>query len=188
MHPVTAAMLVGIGLFPSKGKALRRLNRLVEKGRIKLTGTVRRKLGRPEHVFCRSRVKTDQLQHEVELTELCLRIHAEKILRGPYVTNRDIRPDAEFWINGDLYFLEHDRGTSGYTQIVQKRFPLYERNRHLVLWVCPTDERREGLRRRAATIRHTALFATFRDAMASPHGPIWIDHDGGRVALPRSRG
>src|SRR5947208_2090692 len=40
MHPVTAAMLVEIGWFPSKNKALRRLNRLVRRRRIRLVGTV----------------------------------------------------------------------------------------------------------------------------------------------------
>jgi hypothetical protein len=186
-HPVTAAMLVELGFFPGKVKALRRLNRLVEKGRIRLVGTVRRKAGRPEHVFCRIRVKADQLHHEVELTQLCLRIHAEKILRGPQISHRDIRPDAELWINSKLFLLELDRATSGYGQVVRKRFSLYEGTRHLVLWVCPTAERRDGLRRRAAGIRHVALFTTLPDALASPHGAIWIDHDGGRVALPRQQ-
>jgi hypothetical protein len=187
LHPATAAMLVEIGLFPVKAKALRRLNRLVEKGRLRLVGTVRRKAGRPEHVFYRGRVKPDQLHHELELSQLCFRIHAERILRGRLVTHADLRPDAELWINGELYFLEHDRGTSGYRQIERKRFSQYEGSRHLVLWVCPTAERRDGLRRRAAALRHVALFATFRDALADPHGAIWLDHDGGRVALPRHR-
>jgi hypothetical protein len=61
-HPVTATMLVEIDLSPSKSKALWRLNCLVEKRRLRLVGTVRRKAGRPEHVFCRGRVKPVQLQ------------------------------------------------------------------------------------------------------------------------------
>src|SRR5713101_6865060 len=81
-HPVTAAMLVSLGWFPSKNKALKRLRRLAQRGRVRLVGSVARKAGRPEHVWCRYRPKADQLAHEVELTELCLRLHAGQVLRG----------------------------------------------------------------------------------------------------------
>src|SRR5438270_13057695 len=74
MHPVTAAMLVNLGWFPSKNKALRRLRRLVAKKRIRFVGTVCRNTGRPEHVYCRWRLNNGQLLHEVELTELCFRL------------------------------------------------------------------------------------------------------------------
>lgn len=188
MHPVTAAMLVAIGWFPSKNKALKRMHRLVEKKEIRIVGTVCRKSGRPEHVFCRGHwVKADQLLHEVELTELCLRLNAGKILRGPLVTDMVIRPDAEIWINGDLYYLELDRGTMSYQQIQRERYRKYERCTYLVLWVCSSDVRREGLRQRAAGMRAIALFTTFTEAIASPHADIWIDHAGERVALPRQR-
>src|SRR5687768_3277900 len=95
MHPMTAAMLVRIGLFPNENKARRRLGQLVRRGRTRLIGTVSRGLGRPQHVYCRWRPKGNQLLHEVELTELCLCIDAGKILRGPQVTDTATRPDAE---------------------------------------------------------------------------------------------
>ena len=90
-HPVTAAMLVSVGWFPSKNKALKRLRRLTARKRIRLVGTVCRKAGRPEHVYCRWRVKPDHLPHEVELTELCFRLHAGKILRGPHAADARVR-------------------------------------------------------------------------------------------------
>ena len=185
-HPVTAAMLVSLRLFPSKGKALRRLNRLVAKGRIRLVGTVRRKGGRPEHVFCRWRPKADDLIHEVELTDLCLRLDAERIDRGPHVTDQAIRPDAEVWINGQVYYLELDRGTMGYGQM-ERRFRLYEGFAHFVLWVCPAVERRDGLRARAGRLRSCALFTSFAEAVTDPHRALWLDYAGTRVALPSAR-
>jgi hypothetical protein len=188
MHPVTAAMLVGIGLFPSKDKALRRLNRLVEKGRIRLVGTVCRKGGRPEHVFCRWRSKADDLVHEVELTEVCLRLDASKILRGPHATDTNIRPDAEVWINGGLNYLELDRGTMSYAQIVTDRFHKYASCPYLSLWVCPNESRRDGLRLRAESVRHSALFASLPEVLVSPHGRIWVDFSGHWAALPRESG
>jgi hypothetical protein len=187
-HPVTAAMLVRIGWFPSRNKALNRLNRLVRRKRIRLVGTVCGKVGRPENVYARWTPKVDQLLHEVQLTELCLRLDAASILRGPHVHDADIRPDAEVVINGETYYLEWDRGTMGYAQVVRHRFRKYERCRHLVLWVCPTVLRREGLRVRARGIRHVALFATAGDALVSPHGEIWVDYQGQWASLPRQDG
>lgn len=183
-HPVTAAQLVSLRWFPTKNKALRRLRRLVERKRIRLVGTVCRKAGRPEHVFCRYRPKADSLLHEVELTELCLRLHAAKILRGPQAVDPVLRPDAEIWVRGQRFLLELDRGTMGYAQIA-RRFRLYEGSTDLVLWVCGTAERAEGFRRRAGRIRSIALFTTLGEALATPHGPIWRDAGGQRAALPR---
>jgi hypothetical protein len=184
MHPVTASMLVRLGWFPSKNKALRRLNRLVEKGRVRLVGVVSRKAGRPESVYCCWRPKPDQLLHDVTLTQLCLRLDAGRILRGPHVIDQRARPDAEVWINGRLYYLELDRGTMSHEQIV-RRFRKYENCRHLVLWVCPTEARREGLRLRAERIRSVALFTTLAEALDSPHAEIWVDYQGHKASLPR---
>jgi hypothetical protein len=187
MHPVTAAMLVAIGWFPTRAKALRRLRRLAARGRVRFVGSVCRKLGRPEHVYCRWRPKSDDLLHEIELTELCFRLDAARILRGPHATDDRIRPDAEVRLNGQLYYLELDCGTMGYAQM-ERRFRLYEAFPHFVLWVCPTPERRDGLRARAQRLRHCALFATFAEALADPHAAIWIDVKGDRAALPREGG
>ncbi len=183
-HPATAAILARLGWFPTKNKALRRLNRLTRKRRVRLVGTVSRKPGRPEHVFCRWGPKPDQLLHEVWLTEVCLRLDAGQILRGPHATDRHLRPDAEVWINGQPYYLELDRGTMGYAQI-ERRFWLYRECPHPVLWVCSTGERLEGMRRRAEGLRRTALFTTLAEVLASPHAAVWRDFAGGRVALPR---
>jgi hypothetical protein len=177
-------MLVRLGWFPNKRKALKRLGRLRARGRIRLVGTVARKAGRPEYVFSRYRLKADQLIHEVELTEICLRLHAEKILRGTHIADRHRLPDAEVWINKCLYYLELDRGTMGYAQI-DRRFRLYEGCPHLTLWICASVERLESMRRRAERIRGAALFTTLAEAMQSPHGEIWIDFRGDRARLPK---
>ncbi len=187
MHPVTAAMLVSLGWFPSKNKALKRLNRLVRRKRIRLVGTVNQKEGRPENVYCRWTPKVDQMLHEVQLTQMCFRLDAAKILRGSQVLDADICPDAEVWINDELYYLEWDRGTMSYPQIVRYRFSKYETSRHLALWICPSELRRDGLRARAERIHSTALFTTADEALISPHRHIWIDYQGERAALPRQK-
>jgi hypothetical protein len=187
-HPVTAAMLVRLAWFPSHRKARKRLRRLCARRQIRLIGTVSRKAaGRPEHVFARFRPAGDSLLHEVELSELCLRLDAGTIRRGPHVEARDLRPDAELWINGRRYNLELDRGSMGYRQI-ERRFRLYEQTTDVVLWVCSSPERLEGLRRRAKRIRTVALFTTLAEALSTPHGAIWWDYAGNRAALPRDSG
>src|SRR5262245_60193883 len=76
LHPVTAVMLVELGWFPTRNKALKRLGRLVRRGRVRLVGTLSQKAGRPENVYCRWTPKADQLIHEVQLTRMCLRLDA----------------------------------------------------------------------------------------------------------------
>jgi hypothetical protein len=182
-HPVTAAMLVRLGLFARKKKALERLRLLARRHQVRLVGTIWRKAGRPENVYCRWRPKGDQLLHEVELTEVCLRLSVDRLLRGPAVSDRAVRPDAEIWINGELLYLELDRGTMRLGQI-ERRFARYDGCPHVSLWVCPDRQRVENLRGRAETMRCTALFATFADVLTDPQAEIWQDFAGGRVALP----
>jgi hypothetical protein len=110
-HPSTASMLVGVGLFDSKTRASKRLRRLVRKKQLRLAGTVSLKDGRPEHVYCRGIwVKADNVLHEVQLSRLCFKIHADELRRGPRDVDRDLRPDVEISINGQRYLLEFDNG------------------------------------------------------------------------------
>jgi hypothetical protein len=185
-HPATAGMLAGIGLFPNRKKARKRLGRLVERQRLRLLGTVSLKGGRPEQVYGRGRWNGTNLLHEVQLTRVCLKVDAAEVRRGPGEVDGDLRPDAELVIAGARYFLELDCGTMGYADVVRKRFARYRQSDDIVLWVCPTVRRREGLRAHAGSIRSTALFTTLHQALADPHGPVWIDCDGESVALPRA--
>jgi hypothetical protein len=185
-HPATAGMLVNIGFFPTRKKATKRLNRLLQRNQLRRLGTISLKGGRPEHVYARGRGwKADALSHEVLITRLCLKVHAEEIRRGPGEGDPILRPDAELWIHGARYLLEMDCGTKSYPEIVRTRFSKYTACPDLVLWVAPTLTRMEGLRRHAGMIREVALFTTINAALANPHAAIWVDFDGERAALPR---
>lgn len=186
-HPMTAAHLVRVGLFPTAKKARRRLRRLAERHRVKLAGTVHRHPGRPEHVFCRWRPSPQTLRHEVELTDVCLRLHVGRIARGPGATDPHLLPDAELWVNGQRLLLEHDRGTTAVSRLARDRFAKYQACPDLSLWVCPTPARRDALRAAAQALRGTALFCTLPDLLADPHGSVWLDVTGGPAALPRER-
>jgi hypothetical protein len=185
-HPSTASMLVDIGFFPNRKKASKRLHRLTKRRKLRLLGTVSLKCGRPEHVYGRGHWNTTNLTHEVLLTKVCLKIDASEVRRGHGEVDATLRPDAELLIGGRRFFLELDCGTMGYTDVVRKRFAKYQASEELVLWVCPTPARVEGLRRHATMIRSTALFTTLDQVLANPHGLVWNDCDGVRAALPRS--
>ena len=184
-HPATAGMLAEIGWFPSRKKASRRLQRLTQRGQVRLLGTVYLKPGRPEHVYCRGQWKGDNVLHEVQLSRLCFRIHADEVRRGPGETDSELRPDAEAWIGGRRFLIELDCDTKAYPAVVRTRLTKYRFCRDFVLWVAPSLARMEGLRRHAALLRETALFTTLDLALADPHAPVWLDVDGGRTALPR---
>jgi hypothetical protein len=185
-HPVTATMLVQIGLFSNRKKASKRLCRLAQRRKLRLLGTVSLKCGRPEYVYGRGHWNTTNLTHEVLLTKVCLKIDAEEMRRGHGEVDATLRPDAQLLIGGRWFCLELDCGTTGYADVVRKRFTKYQACDDLVLWVCPTASRMEGLRRHATIVRGTALFTTLDEALANPHDRIWIDCDGARAALPRS--
>jgi hypothetical protein len=180
-------MLVSVGLFPNRRKAGKRLHRLVQQKRLRLLGTVSLKAGRPEQVYGRGRWNTTNLTHEVQLTRVCLRIDADEVRRGPGEVDCDLRPDAELVIGGRRFLMEMDCGTMGYADVIRKRFARYQACQDIVLWVCPTECRMEGLRRHAASVRQIALFTTLDKATTDPHAPVWTDCDGVRAALPRSR-
>ncbi len=186
-HPATAEMLVERGLFTTKTRAQKRLRRLVERRQVRFAGTAWLKGGRPEHVYYRyRRPRIDALVHEVQLSRLCLRMQVDELRRGPEQVESAARPDAEFRIGGQRYLLEFDRGTMSFKQLVQTRFAKYRACPDVVLWVCQTLSRMEGLRKRAQLRGKTALFTTLDEAMVDPHGAIWIDVEGKRVSLPRS--
>lgn len=185
-HPVTAALLVAHGWFSTANKARARLRRLAQRGRARRVGTLDGAAGgRPEHVYCRWRPRPETLVHEIELTEVCLKLDARTLRRGPAVIDREVRPDAEAEIGGETYYVELDRGTMGRSQLA-RRFRLYADCPHFSLWVCSTPARRDALRAMAAPLRRTALFTTLDEARRGPHTAVWWDASGGCVRLPRA--
>lgn len=184
-HPITARELVSLGWFPQVAKARKRLRRLAMRRKILCVGSVQRKLGRPELVYSKTRIKSDDLLHEVELSELCLRLNVDQIERGSEIQRSYYRPDAQLTLSGKVLYLEYDRGTMSAKQLEQ-RFQKYRDCQTFCLWVCQTPSRVELLRKLATPIRISGLFTTKAELMHDPHGRIWIDSEGNRASLPQS--
>ena len=178
IHPMTADQLVRYGYFPTRKNALRRMLKLVRTKRIRQCPPVLlHKQGRPENVYCRWQPKHDNLRHEVLLTEFLLPFKDAQIVRG-YDVRHDLRPDAVMTLFGQEYLVEMDTGSMSYRDILRKRFSKYEQFGGIVLWVCLTETRKEGLRSRAERVRHNALFTTLFAHLTEPFGGVWIDYDG----------
>lgn len=191
IHPVTSAMLFQIGLFTSVTRAQRRMLNLARRKKVKYVGPVLLKdRGRPEHVFCRWTPKSDNLTHEIRITQFFFALLMEvsftgiEIVRG-YDTDRKLRPDAEFIIDGVKYLLEMDCGTMTYRDIVRKRFKKYETYDGIVIWIALTDARMNGLRTRGESLRTNALFTTLPAILAEPFGGVLIDFDGQIASIPK---
>jgi hypothetical protein len=185
-HPATALMLVEAGFFPSVTRARKRLRRLVQKKELRIAGTVSLKDGRPQHVYCRCRwLKVDNLVHEIQVSRICFKMHADEVHRGPREVDSFLRPDAELVIRGRRYLLEFDNGTMSYQALVLRRFEKYRFSQNPVLWVCVTPFRAEGLRTRGGVIGEIGLFTTLDLVVQNPHGAIWRTVEGRLVALPR---
>ena len=178
IHPMTIDQIVRQGLFPTKKNAARRMLRHVRQKKVKQCGTVLlHNKGRPENVYCRWNPKLDNLRHEVILTEFLLAYKHAQVVRG-YEIQNDLYPDAVMTLSGQEYLVELDTGSMNYKDIMRKRNKKYETFEGIVLWVALTEARKEGLRRRAESVKHNALFTTLLEHLQNPHGSIWTDYEG----------
>jgi hypothetical protein len=173
-----------MGLFRTADKARRRLRKLRQRKKVKIVGIAQLKDGRPEQVWARWSIAAEKAQHEAEITEFLVRLDGARVVRGCEVD--DFAPDAMVWLGAELFYVEHDRDTMGYAQVVE-RMRQYEGCQGIVLWICPRQSRLEGMMRRAAklpeAIRSLFLFGLFDEAVADPHGEIWTDCEGVRVPI-----
>jgi hypothetical protein len=97
--------------FPSRNKALAGLRRLAQGRQIQLAGTLGRRGGRPEHVYCRWRPRRASFGTRWSRPTLRLRLDAQEVRRGPPSWTCCVLPDAEVLIGGVAFYLEVDRGT-----------------------------------------------------------------------------
>jgi hypothetical protein len=186
MHPATPEILVSLRLFHWTWMARPTLRRLTAITPIHQVGSIRHEHGGLEHVYCGWR-PPGHLAREVQLTRMFSRLHAEDVQRGPFVSDQVVRPDAQLRINGQLYYLELDRGPYDARPIAE-RLCRYEGCPHPSLWVCDSEDGTEDLRRRAEKLGGAARFATVAEAFTDPHAVIWKDVFGIKSPLPRDEG
>lgn len=122
--------------------------------------------------------KSDQLRHEVLLTDF-LRCYPEaEVVRGPFVDNR-IRPDAELtFSDGRAFYVELDTGLQSHTAVLRRQREAYRDVQQMVLYVTLSRRRLSGLVAHAQLVKDIAVFTCLEDAVRDPFGPIWVDAQG----------
>lgn len=121
--------------------------------------------------------------HELQLTEVCLNITAHEIRRLKNVDRR-FNADAEVIIDGHVYYIELDRDTEGYAQ-VKKQMKNYQDAKADVLWIVPTNARKEGMMKNTDC---SSFWFTLYDYALFPHDDVWTNIHGETSPLPLPQG
>lgn len=174
-------MLVMLGLFPNLDRARRRLRRMWERGEIGFMRSVELPDGRRTLVYAKFQI-TNPL-HELQLTDVCLKVKADEIRRLHAVDQR-FNADAEVVIDQKVFYVELDRGTEGYAQ-VRKQMKNYQDANADVLWIVPTITRMNGMMK--GTTSGNLWFTTYAQSL-TPHAEVWVNVHGEVAALPMPQG
>lgn len=138
--------------------------------------------GRPEIAYCNSwRPKSNQLRHEVWLTDFLLCYPDAEVVRG-WKVDTHIRPDAELTLHGRKFYVELDTGEQSHRQ-VRDRQQAYTGVQDFLLYVTLSPRRMAGLIERSRAVQNIALFTTLGQVQSDPHGDVWVDAFGQRAAI-----
>jgi hypothetical protein len=168
-------------LFPSRFAATKRLTRLWQRKKIKRVALVHGvECGRPRYLYSKRPIKVDNGEHEYGLSRILIAIGKGGI-SFPFPDDA-FSPDAYLTIGKETYFLEYDRDTEKMSYIM-KRYEKYRDAPCQVLWVCPTEARREQLRKAAEIVKHNTLFAVESEVRDDPTGRVWLGYSGKRYSV-----
>jgi len=98
------------------------------------------------------------------------------------MVNRKIRADAEMKLGGELFYVELDTASETLAQY-RRRQRAYKNVRSYLLFVTLSEDRMQNLIEDSDAIKTIALFTTLDATLADPHGEVWIDYEGNRVAI-----
>jgi hypothetical protein len=181
VRAATIVQFVAAGIFSSEERGRRRLKRLEQRKKIRCAGYADFD-GKLVKVFCSGRCAI--LEHEIEITEIFLRMRVTRILwTGIPDELQKYNIDRLIEVGEKKFVWEHDRGTEDWYQIRAKMQKLAD-CRFDVLWTCPDDERIARLKAAAPNDRH--WFTTYAQARLDPHAPCWQNNAEEIEALDRA--
>jgi len=157
-------------LIPSEKALYRRLAKLRRASRVFVIGTLPSSNGRPPEVYANRRWKSDNVEHEVMLSEALLNWHLEclhlECLRGDDVDPR-LSPDATI-LGGDWQLhVEMDRGTMSLVR-VEARLRKYLQTDDSVLVICPSPARADHVLDRCAFLCDRLWCCSYQTALQPP--------------------
>lgn len=150
--------------------------------RISVVGIVqRRDTGRPELAYGR-RCPSDQLEHEIRVTDFALLFPKCRIVRDANV-GRTVA-DGLMMLDGRRLFIEIDNSGKMNVRQLEAKWRRYSEagGKFNVLVVAVTEGRMQRIRRGAELMKNVAFFTTFdrlRSGMAEP----WLDFEGSSTDL-----
>lgn len=164
-HPCTADMIWKYGRFSSKSALYRRLNILKKAGVIQVVGYIANHTdsGRPVDVLATEKWKTDNMHHEVTLSQVLLHWGVPAI-RGKYVDSK-LRPDATLLV-GQPVHIELDTGSMHWPRVTS-RMMRYEEQEEWVLFVTSSERRVSGVLSRCNFLSSTLLACTHKEALGA---------------------
>lgn len=150
--------------------------------RIRIAGVIQRKdTGRPEYVLTSygRRVRDDELEHEILITEFTLLFRDWTFDRWVKVENAE--PDLVMTKDGVRCYVEVERSSKSAKQLKAK-FEKYQGVDGFILIVCMTERRMERMRTKCGElVKDTALYTTF--ARLRETAEPWIDWYGNTTRI-----
>jgi hypothetical protein len=170
--PWTPRQLVALGIHPNTDISRKRLNRMRVREMVNCIGNVNlyghdEKLWYCGQISCR--------QHEAEISEMALHVHADEI-RRLYDVDPEFRSDAEIVSSGVVLAWEHESSCELNLKQIKEKMVRYGDRK--VLWTCKFESWLDKLARHCPSDKH--LFTTYALALEDFHGPIWVNRHGVR--------
>ena len=158
----------------------RAMNKLVKRGLIHRIGVVETG-GRPAYVYCRRRIKLDNLEHEVKVTEFLLNF--DMPIDRLNDVDPTLRPDATMHAKGGDYHVELDEGTHSAFNAA-KRLEVYQKVNATVLFITTTTARAKNILKRCEFLGDKLWVGLYEKVVADPTGKVWLTPTNKVMALP----
>ena len=151
---------------------------MIKRGEIKHVWYLTGRNGRPPRVLSNRPVEEHKRWHEVGITTVLQALGYE--YRRLSDVDRDLLPDFEMMVRGELHYGEFHTGKMRGRKI-EDRLSLYERVGSPVLWIVPTETERQKLR--SMDRNENSHFGLVEEVVNNPKGEIWLDVNGQFLTL-----
>jgi len=116
--------------------------------------------GRPANAYFCEDLREDLVRHEILVTQFILDMRPDRWVRLWDVDGK-FHADAELWFGKTKVYIELDTGQTPYRRVWRKfkRYGELLGEQELVVWVCLSEHRLSGLKRRGKAINGKGVFS-----------------------------
>lgn len=164
--------------FVSLAAARAKLWRLEKQKKIRKVGTVSfRSTGRPLDMYCTRKIAKGTLLHDLIVSKL-----VQPLFQRGVPLNREDGTYRSDCVIGEELYLELDRGTESLDQVL-KHISGYLPCEGYILFVAPTEHRKNRVLRGVRGLEDKFLATTLKEAQHDILGEIWEDSLGNRTSI-----